>query len=49
VASEYAEAVVDEVHEMVYDVMLKSALILTIMRELDEHFTRKEAREAAPQ
>jgi hypothetical protein len=35
-SEDYAEAAIQEVHDMVYDVMLKSALVLTIMRELDE-------------
>jgi hypothetical protein len=40
----YEEAAVGEVYEMVEDVMLKSALILTIMRELANDYERKELR-----
>lgn len=46
---DYAVAMVGEVHDLVYDVMLKSALILTIMGELDDTFARKQAREAPQQ
>jgi hypothetical protein len=45
----YRDLVAEEIHDLIYDVMLKSALVLQIIQELDDAQARRETREELAQ